>query len=99
MLIFLALGKVVKNKTQVGIYRTEIVMYCIYILSVALLKEKIVDYYIYLGAYYGIVQGFFWSAGHVLTNEYIKDASNDFISLKSSASFWQSPYNASLTSA
>lgn len=83
LLSFLVLGRIVKNKTQVVVYRIGIAMYCLYILSVALLKEKIVDYYIYLGAYYGIVQGFFWSAGHSLTNEYVKDTTNNFISLKS----------------
>ena len=45
-------------------------MYCIYILLIALLKEKIVNYYLFLGSFYGVVQGFFWSAGHSLINEY-----------------------------
>lgn len=83
LLTFLLLGKIVKNKTQVIIYRIGIIMYCIYILLIALLKEEIIDYYIYLGSFYGIVQGFFWVAGHSLTNEYAKDETNDFISIKS----------------
>lgn len=83
LLTFLLLGKIVKNKTQVIIYRIGIIMYCIYILLIALLKEEIINYYIYLGSFYGIVQGFFWVAGHSLTNEYAKDETNDFISIKS----------------
>lgn len=83
LLTFLLLGKIVKNKTQVIIYRIGIIMYCLYILLIALLKEEIINYYIYLGSFYGIVQGFFWVAGHSLTNEYAKDETNDFISIKS----------------
>lgn len=50
---------------------------------VALLKEKIASYYIYLGAFYGIVQGFFWSAGHTLIAEHIGKKASSFVSLKS----------------
>lgn len=38
-------------------------------IMIALLKEKIADYYLYLGAFYGIVQGLFWSTGHSLINQ------------------------------
>lgn len=82
-LTFLLLGGVVKNKTQTHIFRIGIIMYCIYILIVALLKEKIVNYYLFLGSFYGIVQGFFWSAGHSLINEYTLKKENDFISIRS----------------
>lgn len=82
-LIFILLGRTVKNKNQVGIFRIGIVLYCIYILVIALLKEKIVIYYAYLGFFYGIVQGLFWVAGHVLINEYTKNIENKFISIKS----------------
>jgi len=51
MFTFLLLGKTIKEKMKVPIYRVGIVFYCIYILMIALLKEKIVDYYLYLGAF------------------------------------------------
>ena len=83
MLTFLLLGKIIKEKMKVPIYRVGIVFYCIYILMIALLKEKIVDYYLYLGTFYGIVQGLFWSAGHSLINQNVADKSNSFISVRS----------------
>ena len=83
MLTFLLLGKTIKEKMKVPIYRVGIIFYCIYILMIALLKEKIVDYYLYLGAFYGIVQGLFWSAGHSLINQNVADKSNSFISIRS----------------
>lgn len=83
LLTFILLGRTVKNKNQVGIFRIGIVLYCVYILVIALLKEKIVIYYAYLGFFYGIVQGLFWVAGHVLINEYTKNIEKSFISIKS----------------
>ena len=83
MLTFLLLGKTIKEKMKVPIYRVGIIFYCIYILMIALLKEKIVDYYLYLGAFYGIVQGLFWSAGHSLINQNVADKSNSFVSVRS----------------
>lgn len=83
LLSFLILGKTIKNKKQVYFFRCGIVLYCIYILIIALLKEKITDYFALLGFFYGIVQGLFWVAGHVLINEYISDLENKFISIKS----------------
>lgn len=83
VLTFLTLGKIIKNKLQVPIFRFGIVLYCIYVLTISMLKENIVNYYIYLGIFYGIVQGFLWSAGHLLVNEYANDVSNKFVSTKS----------------
>lgn len=83
LLTFLTLGKIIKNKMQVPIFRLGIVLYCIYVLTISILKENIVNYYIYLGIFYGIVQGFLWSAGHLLVNEYANDVSNKFVSTKS----------------
>lgn len=83
LLTFLLLGGTVKNKAQVAIFRSGIVLYCIYILIIALLKEKIIMYYPILGFFYGIVQGLFWVAGHTLINEYTKNIENKFISIKS----------------
>lgn len=80
---FLSLGKIIKNKMQVPIFRIGIVLYCIYVLTISILKDNIVNYYIYLGIFYGIVQGFLWSAGHLLVNEYANDVSNKFVSTKS----------------
>lgn len=82
LLTFLVLGKTIKNKRQVLIFRSGIILYCIYILTIALLKEKIVMYYALLGFFYGIVQGLFWVAGHVLINEYTSNLENKFISIK-----------------
>ena len=83
MLTFIILGKIIKNKMQVPIFRFGIILYCIYVLTVSLLKDNIINYYIYLGIFYGIVQGFLWSAGHLLVNEYANDVSNKFVSTKS----------------
>ncbi len=83
ILTFIILGKIIKNKMQVPIFRFGIILYCIYVLTISLLKDKIINYYIYLGIFYGIVQGFLWSAGHLLVNEYASDVSNKFVSTKS----------------
>lgn len=79
----LVLGKTIKNRMQVPIFRLGIFLYCIYILLIALLKEQIVYHYIWLGGFYGIVQGVLWAAGHLLVNEYADDVSNKFVSYKS----------------
>lgn len=83
LLTFLILGRTIKNKRQVFIFRCGIVLYCIYILIIALLKENITTYYAPLGFFYGIVQGLFWVACHVLINEYTNKIENKFISIKS----------------
>lgn len=83
LVTFLSLGKIIKNKMQVPIFRFGIILYCIYVLTISLLKDNIINYYIYLGIFYGIVQGFLWSAGHLLVNEYANDVSNRFVSTKS----------------
>ena len=83
LLTFLVCAKTIKNRSQLGIFRSGIVLYCVYILIVALLKEKIITYYALLGFFYGIVQGLFWVAGHTLINEYTSNVENSFISIKS----------------
>ena len=80
---FYLLGNIIKKHSKVKIFRTGIVLYCLYILLIALLKEKIVDYHVLLGALYGIVQGILWAPGLSLVNEYVKDDSNNFVSMKS----------------
>lgn len=82
-LTFYLLGNIIKKHSKVKIFRTGIVLYCLYILLIALLKEKIVDYHVLLGALYGIVQGILWAPGLSLVNEYVKDDSNNFVSMKS----------------
>lgn len=83
LITFLIFAKTIKNRGQVIIFRSGIILYCVYILMIALLKEKITTYYAYLGFFYGIVQGLFWVAGHTLINEYTKNVENSFISIKS----------------
>lgn len=83
IITFLLLGSIIKNKNQVHVFRIGIVLHCIYVLMLALLKENIVNYYIFLGIFYGVVQGLFWSAGHTLINEHIGKNSDKFISIKS----------------
>ena len=83
LVIFLSFAKVVKNKNQIIIFRSGIILYCLYILSIALLKERIINYYMILGFSYGIVQGFFWTSGHVLVNYHTKNNVNRFTSFKS----------------
>lgn len=84
-LCFWLLGDVVKTKSKVMVYRIGIVLYCIYILVIAFLKEQILEHYIILGFFYGVVQGFFWAAGHVLVNEVAgkEKLSKKFVSIKS----------------
>ena len=83
LLTFLIFSGTVKNKNYVGVFRSGIILYCVYILIVALLKEKIVDYYAFLGFFCGVVQGLFWVAAHTLINEYTKNVENGFVSVKS----------------
>lgn len=83
MLTFLVLGKIIKNKNQLWVFRSGIITYCLYILMIALLKERIVVYFAPLGFFYGIVQGLIWSAAHPLVNEHTKNNTNKFISFKS----------------
>lgn len=82
-LSFLILGKIIKNKNQMHIHRIGIILQSIYLLLIAFLKENILDYYIYLGIFPGIAQGFYWASSHVLTNEHIGKDSDKFISIKS----------------
>ena len=84
-LTFWLLGDIIKTKSKVMVYRIGIVLYCIYILTIAFLKEKILTYCIPLGAFYGIVQGFFWGAGHTLISEVVGEekTSKKFIAIRS----------------
>lgn len=83
LITFLLLSKTVKDKNSVIVFRSGIIFYCFYILLITLLKEKIVNYYAFLGFFYGVVQGLFWVAGHTLINENTKNMENSFISVKS----------------
>lgn len=83
LLTFLLFGRTIKNKNQIWVFRSGIVAYCIYILLIALLKDKIIVYFAPLGFFYGIVQGLVWSAGHTLINEHTKNNENKFVSFKS----------------
>lgn len=80
---FLLLGRTIKNKNQIYIFRLGIILHCAYILILALLKADIVNYYMFLGAFYGIVQGVFWASGHTLINGHVGNNSDNFISIKS----------------
>lgn len=84
-LTFWLIGDIIKTKNKVTVYRIGIVLYCIYILTIAFLKEQILIYCIPLGAFYGIVQGFFWGAGHTLINEEVgkEKTSKKFIAIRS----------------
>ena len=83
-LTFWLLGDIIKTKNKVIVYRVGIILYCIYILTIAFLREKILTYCIPLGAFYGIVQGFFWGAGHTLINEVVGEekTSKKFIAIR-----------------
>lgn len=83
LLTFLTFGRIIKNKNQVWVFRSGIIAYCLYILMLAFLKEKIVTYFAPLGFFYGIVQGLIWVAAHTLVNEYTQNNTNKFISFKS----------------
>ena len=65
-LCFVVLGNLVKSKHSLTVFRVGIILHALYVLLVIFLKEKIVDYYLYLGIFYGIVQGTYWSSGHTL---------------------------------
>lgn len=83
LLTFLTFGRIIKNKNQVWVFRSGIIAYCLYILMLAFLKEKIVTYFAPLGFFYGIVQGLIWVAAHTLVNEHTQSNTNKFISFKS----------------
>ena len=83
LLTFLTFGRIIKNKNQVWVFRSGIIAYCLYILMLAFLKEKIVTYFAPLGFFYGIVQGLIWVAAHILVNEHTQNNTNKFISFKS----------------
>lgn len=83
LLTFLAFGRIIKNKNQVWVFRSGIIAYCLYILILAFLKQKIVVYFAPLGFFYGIVQGLIWVAAHTLVNEHTQNNTNKFISFKS----------------
>ena len=83
LLTFLTFGRIIKNKNQVWVFRSGIIAYCLYILMLAFLKEKIVTYFAPLGFFYGIVQGLIWVAAHTLVNEHTQNNTNKFISIKS----------------
>lgn len=83
LLTFLTFGRIIKNKNQVWVFRSGIIAYCLYILMLAFLKEKIVTYFAPLGLFYGIVQGLIWVAAHTLVNEHTQNNTNKFISFKS----------------
>ena len=83
LLTFLTFGRIIKNKNQVWVFRSGIIAYCLYILILAFLKEKIVVYFAPLGFFYGIVQGLIWVAAHTLVNEHTQNNTNKFISFKS----------------
>lgn len=83
LLTFLIFGRIIKNKNQVWVFRSGIIAYCLYILILAFLKEKIVTYFAPLGFFYGIVQGLIWVAAHTLVNEHTQNNTNKFISFKS----------------
>ena len=83
LLTFLTFGRIIKNKNQVWVFRSGIIAYCLYILMLAFLKEKIVTYFAPLGFFYGIVQGLIWVAAHTLVNEHTQNNTNKFISFKS----------------
>lgn len=83
LLTFLTFGRIIKNKNQVWVFRSGIIAYCLYILILAFLKEKIVTYFAPLGFFYGIVQGLIWVVAHTLVNEHTQNNTNKFISFKS----------------
>ena len=68
---FFVAGKVVKNISQINIFRLGIILDSLYVLILALLKEQIVEYYLYLGIFYGISRGLFWLSVHTLINEHV----------------------------
>lgn len=83
MLCFLIFGKYVKSKSKLRILRLSIIFYALYIFILAILKEKIINYYIILGAIFGICQGLFWVSMHPLSNECTQNKENNFVSTKS----------------
>lgn len=82
-LTFYILGRFVKSGKSLLIFRSGIVLYLFYVLLVSLLKEKIVDYYLCLGSFYGFIQGLFWVSGHTLINRYAGNDSKNFVSIRS----------------
>ena len=84
-LCFVCFGNFVKTKNKITIFRLSMIVYCIYILMIALLKEKIVNHYIIVGILHGLAQGLYWVVCNVYINEIAKQEkiSKKFISIKS----------------
>lgn len=52
-------------------YRTSIALRCVFLVTVALLKENVVNYIIPIAVFYGIEQSLYWSSYNVMMTEAI----------------------------
>ena len=67
--VFPALMALVKKTKRMGIYRVGIVIKCLFILLIALLKEKITTYVVLVALFNGLSETFYWCSYNVLKNE------------------------------
>lgn len=56
----IVVASIVKNKFRVGMFRLGVVCNFIYIMSIVLLREKVVDYLWLISILYGIAQSTYW---------------------------------------
>lgn len=68
-------GNVLKSKPQkrVTMYRFGIVVMSIYILSIALLKENISDYFVCIAIFYGIAGALYWASHDIMNTEIVSN--------------------------
>lgn len=72
MIIFYTLCSMFLHKiNKLIFYRTSLLLKCVFLVSIALLKENIVNYIIPISLFYGIVQSLYWSSYNVMMNEAI----------------------------
>lgn len=69
------LGYIIKSKPQkrVVIYRFGIIVKSIYILLIALFKEKISKYFIIFAIFYGIAETLYWSTHDIMNIEIVEN--------------------------
>ncbi len=71
---FVLLGKVLVNaKYRDLIFKTGIVIKCIYVLCIVLFKNEISNHIIMLGVLCGVGDAFYWSGFHVIKNDIISE--------------------------
>ena len=72
MLVFYTLFSYFLHKiNKLIFYRSSILLKCIFLISIALLKENVIHYIVPIALFYGIEQSLYWSSYNIMMNEAI----------------------------